>query len=132
MRANKLEPDVVPGDFTESAGAEAARLLLKRKTRPTAIFGANDMVAVGALDVLESAGVGVPDDVSLVGYDNNSLARMHHISLTSVDQSIDQMGRTAIELLEDRITTCRQTSELRLLTPTLVARRSTGPVSLVS
>ncbi len=132
MRANNLVPDVIPGDYTERAGAEAARLLLKRRNRPTAIFGANDMVAVGALDVLESAGVSVPDDVSLVGYDNNFLARMHHISLTSVDQSIDQMGRSAIELLEERITTRRQTSELRLLTPTLVARRSTGPASVLS
>ncbi|MEP6658553.1 MAG: LacI family DNA-binding transcriptional regulator [Acidimicrobiales bacterium] len=132
MRGNHLVPDVIPGDFTESAGAEAARLLLKRKNRPTAIFGANDMVAVGALDVLESAGLRVPDDVSLVGYDNNFLARMHHISLTSVDQSIDQMGRAAIELLEERIITRRQTSELRLVTPTLVARRSTGPASVLS
>ena len=85
-----------------------------------------------AIDRNFRAAVTVEKTCSQIMVVNNFLARMHHISLTSVDQSIDQMGRTAIELLEERITTRRQTSELRLLTPTLVARRSTGPASVLS
>jgi hypothetical protein len=85
-RATGLEPIVAEGDFTDEGGYEGARTLLSAARRPSAIFACNDLAAIGALTAIERAGLSVPGDVSLVGYDNSYLARVRHISLTSVDQ----------------------------------------------
>lgn len=129
MRLLGLEPDVVPGDFTEQAGAEAGVALLERAVRPTAVFAANDLVAAGVIDAVEGAGLRVPDAISVVGYDNTFLARLNHVSLTSVDQSTSEMGRMAMDLLVERIDEVRTTPTIRTVTPTLVARRTTGPAA---
>jgi DNA-binding LacI/PurR family transcriptional regulator len=129
MTAYGLTPDVVPGDFTEAAGAAAALVLLARRVRPTAVFAANDLVAAGVLDAFEAAGLRVPDDVSIVGYDNNFLARMQHVALTTIDQSTNEMGRIAFELLARRIDAPDMPPSAHLVTPTLVARRTSGPVA---
>jgi DNA-binding LacI/PurR family transcriptional regulator len=128
MRALGLKPDVVAGDFTELAGADAARRLLRRKARPTAVFAANDLAAAGAMDAFEDAGLMAPDHLSIVGYDNTFLARLHHVGLTSVDQSVEEMGRVAMELLQRRVTGTTGTPAVHLVTPRLVDRRTTGPV----
>jgi DNA-binding LacI/PurR family transcriptional regulator len=121
-----LKPDVVAGDFTEVAGVEAARLLLRRKKLPSAVFAANDLVAAGALDTFEDAGLEVPDDLSVVGYDNTFLARMHHVSLTTVDQSTEEMGRTAVDLLHQRVENGRTRPVVHFVTPELITRRTSG------
>jgi len=128
MRELGLRPDVIAGDFTEVAGADAARALLRRKALPTAVFAANDLVAAGAMDAFEDAGLLAPDDISIVGYDNTFLARLHHVGLTSVDQSAEEMGRMAMALLLGRAAGDRATPSVRLVTPRLVDRRTTGPV----
>ena len=74
---------VVAGDFTEEAGARGAERLFRGTDIPTAIFTANDLSAVGAIDVIERCGLVIPDEVSVVGFDNTSLAalephRAHH------------------------------------------------------
>jgi DNA-binding LacI/PurR family transcriptional regulator len=127
MRGLGLEPDVVAGDFTELAGADAARVLLRRKARPSAVFAANDLVAAGAMDTFEDAGLVVPDDISIVGYDNTFLARLHHVGLTSIDQSAEEMGRMAMALLHGRVTGGHDAPSVQLVTPFLVDRRTTGP-----
>jgi DNA-binding LacI/PurR family transcriptional regulator len=117
---------VIPGDFTEEAGTNAVREMLDEGELPTAIFAANDVVAAGLLGGLDRAGVDVPEQVSIVGYDNISIAHLAHVSLTTVDQPRTNIGRLALELLLDRIDN-RRPSELRVLEPTLVVRSTTAP-----
>ena len=127
MRRHGLTPDVLDGDFTEDAGVAAACVLIARRTRPTALFAANDLAAAGALEAFESAGVRVPEEVSVVGYDNNFVARMRQVSLTSIDQSTKEMGEVALTLLDRRTKDPAVVPIIHLVTPSLVARRTSGP-----
>ena len=118
---------VVGGDFTEASGARAVASLIRRDGLPTAIFAANDLSAAGALDRLGEEGLRVPEDVSLVGYDNTGLAAMHQIALTTVDQPRAEMGRLAVRVLLERIGQSRTTAVDLAVSPSLVVRRTTGP-----
>jgi DNA-binding LacI/PurR family transcriptional regulator len=129
MRRHGLDGQarIVGGDFTEESGAQAVSELLDGDELPTAIFAANDVSAVGALDRLEEAGLRVPEDVSLIGYDNTSLAAMHHMSLTTIDQPRAAMGRLAFETLLERIGRSRPAAVSHAVMPSLVVRPSTAP-----
>jgi DNA-binding LacI/PurR family transcriptional regulator len=133
MRARRLARHalVIGGDFTEEAGVNAADELLRAPDLPTAIFAANDMVAAGLLGGFDRAGVEVPHDISIVGYDNISIAHLAHVSLTTVDQPRNEMGRLALELLLDRIDN-RRPNEVRLIEPSLVIRSTTAPPRAVA
>jgi DNA-binding LacI/PurR family transcriptional regulator len=120
---------VIPGDYTDVAGVEAAVRLLDSSTLPTAVFAANDFVAAGLIDRLEEAGLRVPTDLSVVGYDNTYLAALHHMSLTTIHQPRPDMGRRAMEALVERMEHGRATPVHVRVTPSLVVRETTGPVS---
>jgi DNA-binding LacI/PurR family transcriptional regulator len=124
LNANIL---TIEGGFTENGGYQAARELLKRSPLPTAIFAANDISAIGALKALEEAGLRTPGDVSVVGYDNTSLAALPQISLTSVQQFGADIGRLGMECVFERIEGGRSTPRHEVVAPTLVVRSSTGP-----
>jgi DNA-binding LacI/PurR family transcriptional regulator len=114
------------GDFSEAGGARAAVELLARDRPPTAIFAANDISAAGALNAVLAAGLQVPSDMSVVGYDNTGLAAMRHLSLTSVDQPRTLLGSTATQLLIERLEGGRTDVVHHVVAPTLVVRRSTS------
>jgi DNA-binding LacI/PurR family transcriptional regulator len=126
MDAAGLAVRVVPGNFTEASGVAAAELLLQKSSLPTAIFAANDACAVGLLDRLTQAGVRVPDDVSVAGYDNTSVAGLGYVSLTSIDQPRYDMGVLAVETLLKRLENPGAESVHHVMKPTLVVRRTTA------
>ncbi|MGO9659965.1 MAG: LacI family DNA-binding transcriptional regulator [Acidimicrobiales bacterium] len=128
MDAAGLKRMVVPGDFSESSGAEAVGRLLALAELPTAVLTSNDMAAAGAMDRLTEAGFSVPADISVVGYDNTSLAQMRQVNLTTVNQPRVEMGRLAMQAVLERIEGSRTQAVSHVTTPTLVIRRSTGPV----
>jgi DNA-binding LacI/PurR family transcriptional regulator len=129
MREHGLarEIRVLPGDYTDVAGVEGAVRLLESGDLPTAVFAANDLVAAGLIDRIEEAGLRVPGDLSVVGYDNTYLAALHHMSLTTVNQPRPDMGRRAMEVLVERMEGLRTTPVHERVTPSLVVRSSTAP-----
>jgi DNA-binding LacI/PurR family transcriptional regulator len=128
MRNHGLEDNIVieTCDATEEGGYRAAVRLLSRTPRPTAIFVVNDMACVGALSAADELGIGVPDELSLVGYDNTHLARIRHLWLTSVDTATYESGRRAAKLLLDRIENPSREPVEDLLIPSLEIRGSTA------
>jgi DNA-binding LacI/PurR family transcriptional regulator len=115
------------GDFTEGGGYEGGRRLLRGKRRPTAIFASNDQSAVGALNAINEAGLSVPDDVSLIGYDNTALAALRHISLTTIHQPRKQIGEIALKAVVRRIDSPGLPARRHVLAPKLVVRATTAP-----
>jgi len=88
---------VVPGDFSEEAGEQAVAGLLARGARFDALFAANDMMAIGALQALKAAQLRIPQDVAVAGFDDVPLAR--HLGLTTVRARVAELGVRAIERL---------------------------------
>ncbi|MFB9926408.1 LacI family DNA-binding transcriptional regulator [Amycolatopsis halotolerans] len=130
MRAHGLEPIVVRSEHTDTAGEKAVQELLSSYSpAPTALLAGNDFNAVGAISALEEHGLRVPEDVSVVGYDNTSLASLRHISLTTVDQPRTEMARLAFDALLERVRGERTEPVRHLLHPSLVVRETTGPNS---
>ena len=126
MEAHDLEPIVTAGSYTEDGGSDGVQNLLGNDQHPTAIFAPNDLAALGCLQALADAGRSVPDDVSLVGYDNAWLAGLQHISLTTIDQPRHELGTTAVELLMERLEGGRKDSRHIVLEPSLVVRATTA------
>ena len=126
MSEHGLDAHSATGDFSEVGGSIAAARLLAGNRVPTAIFAANDLSAVGALDAAEDAGMRVPDDISIVGYDNTALAEMHHMSLTTINQPREDLGRLALELLLQRIDERRAAAVHHIVAPMLVARSTSA------
>ena len=115
------------GDFTESGGHRAAREILGLDPRPTAIFAANDSMAIGALSALREAGVRVPEDVVVVGFDDIPIARYMSPPLTTVHVAINELGERATRMLLQAVEGKNQHVKCQETLPTtLVIRRSCG------
>ncbi len=115
------------GDFTEAAGYAGALKLLALKNRPTAIFAANDSMAIGALSALRQCGMAVPEEMAVAGFDDIPMARYMDPPLSSVHVPICELGARAVELLLHGITHKNDHARRRERVSTkLVIRRSTG------
>ena len=129
--------DVVRGGRTEADGAVAAHRLLSRPRpdRPTAVVCFNDRVAIGLRDALVRAGVRVPEDVSVVGYDDSPLARLGTVDLTSLSQEPEALAEATVAVLAALLdgAEAQQGSDAGgpvedvVISPRLVVRSSTGP-----
>ena len=116
----------LPGDFDESSGYEAGKLILARTQRPDAVFAANDMMALGCLYAFNEAGVKVPADIALAGFDDIPLARFVHPTLTTKRVSIAELGGLALSRLLQAIEADGVAdSTPHTLAPELIVREST-------
>jgi LacI family transcriptional regulator len=130
----RLSGLVVPGDFSEASGYVAVRAINSMVPRPTAIFAANDSMAVGALCALHEAGIDVPGGMALAGFDDIPIARYVNPPLTTVNVAIAELGRKAFEMVVESIeATLPGGGPRRETVPTtLVVRQSSGSTATVT
>ncbi len=128
MREAGAEPDenlIMYGTYEADMGEAAATELLVRKKRPTAIFCFSDELALGCMYSLRTAGFSVPDDISVIGFDDIAFARYFSPPLTTIAQPAEAIGRTCTELLLDLIDGKRPQSTRFILPHALIVRSST-------
>ncbi len=122
-----MKPIVFDGDFTESSGWAAGRRIATSKPRPDAVFAANDMMAIGCLAALAEAGLAVPEDIALAGFDDIPIARYVSPTLTTIRVPIAALGAAALESLARTVETpASQIGTTTVLPVELVVRRSCG------
>ena len=123
-----IQPDlIVESDFTQSGGYAAMHEILRLPDHPTAIFAGSDVMAAGALRAIHEVGLRVPDDMSLVSFDDLPLASILTPPLTTVHQPLHELGAAAADLLLNRLEQSddHQPNHVRLTTH-LVVRQSSG------
>jgi len=122
------DPELVAdGSFTEEGGYEGARALLARSPGVTAIFAANDLSAIGVLSAIAASGRRVPEDISVVGFDDLRLSAFMSPPLTTIKQPAAAIAQLATKLLIDLTRGEQAEQVLHLLEPALVVRGSTAP-----
>lgn len=127
LKMNHLPIDpqlVVEGTFHQVDGFNGARRLLELENPPTAIFATNDMMAIGAMDGIRSHGLRIPEDVSVIGFDDVPQANFAHPALTTVRQPLQQMGRVATQMLLELLTNPAYTGQKIELPTELIVRDS--------
>ena len=114
------------GNFHVEGGYTAVQALLKLPNRVTAIFAANDLMAIGALRGIAARGLRVPEDVAVVGFDDIALAMYTEPPLTTVKQPVREIGKLATELIMARVNGERKEPQSRRLKTSLIVRGSCG------
>ncbi len=130
LRAAGLRVDpalIARGDFLETSGVECARALLRQSPPPTAIFACNDLMAIGAISAAYELGLSIPQELSVVGYDDIRLAAHLSPPLTTVAQPKYDLGTIAATLLIERMADRSLPPRRVLLRTELTRRGSTGP-----
>ncbi|MFE3138195.1 LacI family DNA-binding transcriptional regulator [Streptomyces scopuliridis] len=117
---------ILRGDHTEAAGERAARHLLDAGDLPTAVVSFNDQRAIGVLAALARAGVAVPGEVSVAGYDDDTLSRLSCFNLTTVSQGAEEQARHAVAAAVERLDQGRTEPREVVLTPRLILRGTTA------
>lgn len=132
MRDHGLEVDpdfIFEGDFYRKEGYEAAQHFLAQPQHPTAILAANDYAAFGVIDAIRDAGLHVPNDISVIGFDDVLEASQSYPKLTTVRQSLEDMGRTATQLLFKQVGNPDLPGERVEIPTQLIVRDSTSPLT---
>jgi LacI family transcriptional regulator len=127
----EMDPELVvqieSDDPSPQLGYPYGKLLLSRKKSFTALFAYNDISAIGAIRAFQEAGLRVPQDVTVVGFDDIQSAAFNIPSLTTVRQPLNKMGEIAAETLIARIESERKYPDEIAIEPVLVVRESSGP-----
>ncbi|ROR46461.1 LacI family DNA-binding transcriptional regulator [Kitasatospora cineracea] len=126
MKRHGLAPQALAAAYSEEGGYEAGKRLLSTADRPTAIMAGADVAALGVYRAAAELGLGIPGDLSLVGYNNTAVAALAPVQLTSVDQAGTTMGATAARMLIERVEGRRTQAMQTAMTPRLVVRSSTA------
>lgn len=113
---------IASGDYTTETGASGARKLLGLENPPTAIFSSNDQMAMGVFQVAEEMGIRIPEDLSVVGFDN--ITESKYMGLTTVDQFISEMGYVATHMLLKLINNEKLESDTYRMQTRLIVRNS--------
>ena len=116
---------IVRTNFQFEGGHSAAQQLLSRDNRPTAIFACNDLMAIGAMRAASDLGLRIPEDISIVGFDDIQMAQHTCPQLTTISQPMVEMGKLATEMLLERIGNANTVQRIRILEPKLIVRQST-------
>ena len=127
MKAARLKPEVIVGDWSIAKGFEAGVKVSKMKKRPTAVFCANDHLALGMIKAFNEAGINVPGDISIIGFDDIPESGYLIPALTTVGQNFDELGNNAIGRMLHQL---REGSkkEAVMIKPALVLRSSTKEI----
>lgn len=118
---------VIEGDYQQQTGYEITKSLLQSvDLSPTAIFASNDLTAFGVMDAAREAGLGIPDDISIIGFDDVPQASFVYPKLTTVRQPLEQMGQVAAKMLLEQIEDQSRPPQRVALATQLVIRDSCG------
>lgn len=123
-----LDELVIEGDYWERGGYNATRKLLDLPQLPTAIFASNDLSAFGAMEAIRQQGLRIPEDISIVGFDDIPQAPYSYPKLTTVRQPLDQIGRTAVKMLLEHIEKPGLGTQQITVTTQLIVRDSCQPL----
>jgi len=128
MKKNKLKIKrdyIVGSDFGRENGYQSTKKLLSRKEKPTAIFLASDLIALGALDAIAEKGLNIPNDISLIAFDDIDFAPFLLSPLSVVSQPRDELSETAVDLLLQQISNPRmEKTKTKILSTNLIKRES--------
>ncbi|ELA8380796.1 substrate-binding domain-containing protein [Vibrio parahaemolyticus] len=115
---------IIESDFECEGGYQAFKKMAERGTLPSSIFVSNDMMAMGVINAANELGIKVPDDLSIIGYDDIHIAKFMSPSLTTIHQPKYRLGQAAVETLVRRLDDQSNEAQVVQLEPTLVVRNS--------
>ena len=126
----KLNLDIPEGyivdgvNFDVSGGYDAMKELLSLKDRPTAVFASGDKLAIGAIDAIKDAGLRVPEDISVIGFDNIEIAKYVTPKLTTIRQNCQEIGKAAVDILIEQINKKEKLKINKVIPVELIERES--------
>ncbi|HEY7772200.1 MAG TPA: LacI family DNA-binding transcriptional regulator [Marinagarivorans sp.] len=118
---------IIEGDFTLGSGQDTAQQIMRLANPPTALFCMSDQMAMGAIQALQAQGIKVPEQVSVVGFDNIAYSEFWHPSITTISQPADEVGKRAVDMLLAMIEDHELTVASKILPTQLIVRESSGP-----
>ena len=127
MKSAGLKPEVIVGNWSIAKGFDAGVTVSKMKKRPTAVFCANDHLALGMIKAFNEAGIDVPGDISIIGFDNIPESSYLIPALTTINQSFDELGNNAISRMLHQLSQGSK-KEAVMIKPALVLRSSTREI----